>query len=130
MVKENEKILMFVYGTLMSGYGNNRLLRNETLIGPAKTIEKYELRARGIPYVNKNNPISQIKGEVYEVSPEALPSLDSLEGHPRWYRREKIPVEINNEIKEAWIYFNPTPEGELLEDGDFRNYTKKIYRYD
>jgi gamma-glutamylaminecyclotransferase len=102
-MQDNE--LFFVYGTLMSPYNNNRLLVNEELLGTAITKNKYTMMAGGIPYVFKTPETCQIHGELWSVKESAIPNLDSLEGHPRWYKREKIEVLFNNKIVLAWLYF-------------------------
>lgn len=110
----NEKELFFVYGTLMSMYGNNRLLVDETLVDKAITVNDYQMFASGIPYVLKEINKYPIHGEVWEVKKESIRSLDGLEGHPNFYRREKIQVTLKStgEIVEAWIYFINTSNPE------------------
>lgn len=85
------------------------------------TKEEYALYEEGIPFVYPYQKVSRIHGEVYEVDEETLWDLDALEGHPFWYRREKVPVvlEDGREV-EAWIYFYPRPEGKLNPTGVFR----------
>lgn len=116
-----EKFKVFVYGTLKKGFGNNYLLRDSKFIGEATTVEKYALYISGIPFVTKDEKISHIQGEVFEVTKETLLKLDSLEGHPNWYKREEIFVTLNKSKKKlkAWIYFNPTPGGTLEPSGSY-----------
>ena len=47
-----------------------------------------------------------VKGEVYSVSPECLTrSLDRLEGHPNFYRREHRAVTLaDGSTVFAWVY--------------------------
>ena len=114
-----EKFLIFVYGTLKKGYGNNSLLNNSKFIGEAITTEKYALYKSGIPFVIKDEKISQIHGEVYEVAPDTLKVLDDLEGHPDWYNREEIFVYLKENRKKikAWIYFYPEKRGKIVLSG-------------
>lgn len=127
-------IKIAVYGTLRAGFGNHRLMEDSTLVGSGLTKEKYTMYASGIPYVDKDEPTSRIRVEVYDVKDEDLPSIDSLEGHPSWYRREEIPVELDNgEEVDAWLYFMPgvgKNSGNLtkIESGDYTEYRKE-YRY-
>ena len=108
MSKKGKK-LVFVYGTLMSEYGNNRLLQRggAKFIGEATTKHSYLMLAsggHGIPFVvdaNSDYPstfwlenCSLIKGEVWECDEATMQDLDALEGHPRWYKREEIKVDI------------------------------------
>ena len=49
-----------------------------------------------------------VHGEVWEISPTVLRQLDRLEGHPDWYRRESIQVQINSEAHmEVQAYLRP-----------------------
>ncbi|WP_456402146.1 gamma-glutamylcyclotransferase family protein [Persephonella sp.] len=115
------KNLIFVYGTLRKGFGNHRLLENAEFLGIGRTKEKYKMTANGIPFVSKNEPVSYIIGEVYKIDDKTLKRLDELEGHPDWYKREKVKIilETGKEV-EAWIYFNEVSEGKyLVKSGDF-----------
>jgi gamma-glutamylcyclotransferase (GGCT)/AIG2-like uncharacterized protein YtfP len=117
---------VFVYGTLMSGFGNNRLLKGSALIDHASTEEEYVLVSNGIiPFLMDDVQDSYIVGEVYEVDEKTLKNLDDLEGHPNWYERRIINVvsDIGDRLK-AWAYFMPTkPIGaEVIESGDYRSY--------
>lgn len=111
---------LFVYGTLKRGFGNHDLLSESRFLGKAVTKDKYALYESGIPFVFKYQPVSRIKGEVYEVSNDTLTNIDALEGHPYWYRREKVPVILEDGREmEAWIYFYPVPEGTLNPSGEY-----------
>lgn len=103
--KLNNKEYFFVYGTLMSGFGNNRLLENAKLIGNAETANKYIMKGAGIPYVFKDIENSNIKGELYLVDKKDIYSLDRLEGDPEWYCREEVEVICGDEKYNAWLYF-------------------------
>ncbi len=118
------KNLIFVYGTLRKGFGNHRLLENAEFLGTGRTKEKYKMTANGIPFVSKNEPVSYIIGEVYKIDDKTLKRLDELEGHPDWYKREKVKIilETGKEV-EAWIYFNEVSEGRyLIKSGDFKKF--------
>ena len=124
--EKTRKVLLFVYGTLMSGFGNNRLLDKQHLIGTGETVNQYTMYGSGIPFVNDSKETSKIKGELYEVDIERIPTLDGLEGHPNWYERKLTPVIVNNQEYEAWLYFNNQNKGNLIKDGDYRNYRNEI----
>ncbi len=111
---------LFVYGTLKRGYGNHHYLTGSRFIGRAVTRERFALYADSVPFLVKYPPVSRVKGELYEVDPATLRSVDALEGHPHVYRREKITVilEDGREV-EAWVYFYPRPRGRLLKSGEF-----------
>jgi gamma-glutamylaminecyclotransferase len=112
---------IFVYGTLMKGFGNNRLLEHSEFVGKAITKNKYTMRERGIPFVNEHKETSKIYGEVYNVDKPTLRALDSLEGHPRWYYRKEIDLELEDgESIKAEIYFNEESNCDIVRSGDYR----------
>jgi len=133
-----DNYLFFVYGTLMSGFHNNRLLMGQQLLGEAVTKKKYLMTASGIPYVYEHIPISKIKGELWSVNANAIAAIDALEGHPNWYIRKPIEVIHNGETKIAFIYFMQTnakmdkittdvfERNKIIHDGDYKNYRSTI----
>ncbi len=117
----SKQTLIFVYGTLKQGFHNHYLLEQSKYVGTGWTSEKYAMYQDGIPYVVKDESVSRIQGEVYSIDDETLESLDRLERHPEWYNREQVEVamDLADEILLAWLYFNPTPDGEIVESGIF-----------
>jgi len=113
--------LVFVYGTLKSGFHNNHLLKDDKYICKGFTEEKYLLTEDGIPYVSEQIDYCNIHGEVYNVSVDSLISLDILEGHPMWYERKKVNIKgSNGNVYNCWLYFNEQSLGSLLnQDGDY-----------
>ena len=104
---EKELLPVFVYGTLKFGYSNSDFLRTSIPIGKATTKKNHALYVdgyNGLPYLKKE-PKCKISGEVYQVNPLKLMQLDSLEGHPDYYKREKIEVIIGKKIVSCWTYF-------------------------
>ncbi len=92
--------LIFVYGTLKRGcYNHNKLLKNETFIGPYKTVEKYPLVLtcpRFSPVMFPEPGIGhKISGEVYKVDDKKLYSIDKFEyiHLPNGFKRHKIHLE-------------------------------------
>ena len=109
-------IRVFTYGTLKGGHGNHRLFETakakfmgyDSISGPFQMQDMV-----GFPGVFRPaaldaslTPITtEIKGEVWAMEPEGLSSVDLLEGHPHFYRREKMWTE--NGLR-AWIFLlNP-----------------------
>lgn len=128
----NDKILIAAYGTLRKGFSNSVLVdRVDNYLGKGITVEKYEMRANFIPYVNKN-PKSNIVVDLWEITDEMLPAVDRLEGYnpnnhdDSWYKRELIDVDLNGKKVKAWLYFNDTSFGSVVESGDYNVYTKQI----
>ena len=117
-------IRLAVYGTLRQGFGNNGYLRNSEFVGQGKTTEKYAMYASGIPFVTKKNAHTNIVVEVFEVNDEnTLRHVDSLEGHPDWYKREPIEVTLEDGTKTiAELYFCDDisqNSNQLVESGDY-----------
>lgn len=93
---------VFVYGTLKSGYGNNRILvqGGATLVEENKTLPGYRLWDCGFPVAQEDED-SQITGEIWDIgNPEkedrsriTLERLDALEGEGRMYNRVRIEKE-------------------------------------
>ncbi len=102
------KHLVFCYGTLKLGfYWHDKFLGNgkSTFIGPAVTSKDYTLYVEALPVVIKERGDLGAKGEVYEVNDEVLKSLDDLESHPEFYKRELIEVTTSEgETLTAWCY--------------------------
>ena len=116
-----EDQLLFVYGTLRRGCRNHHLLRSAEFVGKAHTKKRFALYSTNIPYVIKWMAVSPIIGEVYRVDAFLLAALDVHEGHPYWYRRERVAVVLDDgEELQAWLYFfDRAPQGKLLRGGDF-----------
>jgi gamma-glutamylaminecyclotransferase len=116
--------LVFVYGTLKKGFSNHRLLASSELLGRARTVKKYAMYSTGLPIVVKEEAASTIFGELYRVDEVTLVYLDSLEGHPDWYRREEVEVLVDDKgggqhLEKAWIYFSLDKRGTLVPSGEY-----------
>lgn len=114
--------IIAAYGTLRPGYGNNRLLQGCKHLGIGKTTNKFAMYGSNIPFVRKSEQKDNITVDVFEVPDARVGSIDMLEGHPGWYKREKTEVQLENGNKvEAWLYFN---EGgrEYIQGGDYTTY--------
>lgn len=97
---------VFVYGTLLKGFGNNHLLNNSTFICDAimRGLKMFDLGFYPACIVT-NNPNDIIVGEVYEVTwGKLMGELDRLEGYPRYYDRIEKEFESEDFEDDAWIY--------------------------
>ncbi len=119
-----EKITVFVYGSLMKGFGNSLLLANSKFIGTATTSKRYRMVSFGnYPAVCKcikpmtDLPSAQVTrrsiyrpviGEVFEVTLATLARLDALEGNGSFYKREVVPLE--GSVSKGWMYILMHPE--------------------
>lgn len=123
-----------VYGTLREGFGNHGLIsRGDTeKVGKGKTVGFHTLTAHGIPFVKKDTGDHRVVVEVYQVNDlETLSDLDSLEGHPRWYKREIEKIELEDgSVVDAWLYFNEEQAPTVITSGDYEDYRqKRSYSY-
>jgi len=85
--------IVFVYGSLLAGQGNHRVLRTARFVGRAQTAPEYTMHSLGgFPGVVSGGS-TPIEGECYEVDGPTLEALDRLEGHPSFYRRTRIVLE-------------------------------------
>ena len=117
---------IFVYGTLRRGFHNHKLLSTSEYLGTAKTVEKFTMFSRGIPFVSRSKKLCQITGELYRVSDSVLSSVDSLESYypdspeSSWYQRQEIDlITSDGSQKRAYIYFNDNEKGRIITSGDF-----------
>jgi gamma-glutamylcyclotransferase (GGCT)/AIG2-like uncharacterized protein YtfP len=103
--KDNKRIKVFVYGTLMKGNSNyESFLADANFIGEfiAKGFALYDLGSYpGIIH----SEIDKVRGELYSVDNKTLRKLEMLEGEGSLYVRELISV-VNDkdEAQEAYIY--------------------------
>lgn len=121
---------VLVYGSLLTGLHNHGRLEGSRLIGPARTAEHAFLmidmgRFPGV-IVAAGPARAQVVGEVYEVDGPTLASLDALEGHPHFYRREE--VRLANRTW-AWMYLLHRPgrvrNAPLVPGNDWRSYLNR-----
>ena len=75
---------IFVYGTLQSGHGANKLMGNGVFVRKGQ-IKGTMYDMGGFPAVTDGD--SNITGEIWEVDEEAIKRMDQYEGHPNFYRR-------------------------------------------
>lgn len=98
-----------VYGTLKKGNSNYyNYLTKSTFVGQGETVNRYPLLVQGLPYlVNKKGIGHNVVVHVFKVSDDVLRQVDGLEGHPRWYRREKTNILMDSgKVLSCWTYFN------------------------
>lgn len=102
-------VLVFVYGTLKSGYKNNYILEGANYVAKAITSDAYVLLNLGaFPAIvdpsNVDYPPCRVSGELYEVDPLTLERLDYLEREGELYERRKIHVASPEGLKIAYAY--------------------------
>ena len=121
-----DKIIIAAYGTLRKGFGNSIYVdkKDNKWLGTGVTVEKYQMKSMGIPFVNKT-PDTQITVDLWEIDEERdLPGIDRLEGYnpnnhnDSWYKRELVDVKLNNTVYKAWLYFNDS-DGTVIKSGNY-----------
>jgi gamma-glutamylcyclotransferase (GGCT)/AIG2-like uncharacterized protein YtfP len=119
---------LFVYGTLMSGQQNDRLLAGKAeLVGPGRLPGRLVFVDYYPALVDAENPTETVIGEVWRVlAPETLRELDDFEGClevPPLFVRASRAVEIDGAGPlDAWVYLyaRPTDGLRCLPSGDWR----------
>jgi gamma-glutamylcyclotransferase (GGCT)/AIG2-like uncharacterized protein YtfP len=91
---------VFVYGTLLRGEVNHRLLDGAAFLGPHRTAPCFALLLVGAYPGAVRGGGSAILGEVFRVGTAGLHQLDRLEEYPKLYDRQLIATPYGR----AWIY--------------------------
>jgi len=120
----NNNCRLFVYGTLKSGYGNNRLMRPGKFIKKA-CLDGYILSGNGVPFAIES-PGDHIIGELWEVPKyQMLGPIDSLEGHPYFYTRTWVKDQLGG----TWFYLCKESIGDTMFDNGYNEWpTNQYYR--
>ncbi len=104
---------VFVYGTLKEGFGNFGTMKGAEgeFMGYAWTEDRFDLFSfGGFPGMIEGGE-RKVLGELFRV--RNIEPLDRLEGHPSFYTRKEIPVQVEdakgeNRVKHtAWAYMIP-----------------------
>ena len=117
--------LVFVYGTLMTGEPNHRLLAHAQRVGHASTQPAYHLVDLGAFPALVPGGQTAVAGEVYSVDSPTLAALDRLEGHPRFYRR--TPITLAGD-RQALAYLQAPEQTQgcpHITSGDWRRHSKE-----
>lgn len=120
------KTLIFVYGTLLKGESNHRLLEGVSCLGRVRTEARYLLVNLGrFPGMLEGGD-SIVEGEVYAVDKKTLDRLDSLEGHPRFYERKSVTLQGFTEPVEAYFLpRDPYEKKPQIKSGSWRDQDAK-----
>jgi gamma-glutamylaminecyclotransferase len=120
--------LVFVYGTLRQAQSNHKLLGEANCYGTGSTRDKYAMYIAGsFPYVISTEARYPIVGELYAVDDDTLTKLDKMEGHPRYYTRREIAVDVEGIEYLAWMYFRD-PHGTLMPTGDYKSFSNHLQK--
>jgi gamma-glutamylcyclotransferase (GGCT)/AIG2-like uncharacterized protein YtfP len=136
---ETPRHVVFVYGSLLKGFGNYRHYlagKDAAYVGRATTVDAAwgMLDLGSFPGVVPSKRGSPVKGEVYMVTDDVFKRLDRLEGHPRMYKREQVEVEVSTRSGDAttlyaWMYVYQYCDREAfalaVRDNDWRQWRVK-----
>jgi len=120
----NGNARVFVYGTLLSGEPNHRLLADAELVGAARTEPDFDLVSLGAFPAMIAGGATAIAGEVYEVDRPTLDALDRLEGHPRFYRRRAVRLDDGGEVLAYLLTPDQVRGRPRITSGDWRRARK------
>jgi len=103
--KSGKRHTVGVYGTLKYGRGNHHLIKDSDFLGYGYTRNKMRLCINGLPYMirGKHRDGVNVELEVYSVTDSVLQQLDMLEGHPNFYRRDKIGVTLERHDNQTGV---------------------------
>lgn len=101
--KENDRVNLFVYGTLMKGQNANPLL------GDCEYKGKYILKDHAMFNLGVYPGIAARKGdsvvgEVYSINPDNITALDRYEGEGQLYTRKEVVISNESESVSAIVY--------------------------
>ena len=120
---------VFVYGTLRpprSGAPARATCNNpyvapyvETAT-PARLLDANLFDTGGFPVARPGTGV--VHGDLLTVTPRGVAMMDQIEGHPNFFRRERVQVETEGGPVEAWIYWGPenlAARSPQIESGDW-----------
>jgi gamma-glutamylcyclotransferase (GGCT)/AIG2-like uncharacterized protein YtfP len=109
---------VFVYGTLLRGEVNHRLLAGAERLGTHRTEPCFTLFHLGAYPGVALGGVTAIHGEVYAVDQAGMARLDQLEDYPRLYDRRLISTRFGR----AWIYLyrGRLADRAVIAGGDWR----------
>jgi gamma-glutamylcyclotransferase (GGCT)/AIG2-like uncharacterized protein YtfP len=113
-------MLLFVYGTLMTGECYHHYLDTATHRGPARTVPGYILLNPGRYPALVEGGKGSVRGELYDVDGPTLALLDDLEETPTLYRR--VQVETDQGLATTYLLAAlPDPSWPAIPSGDWRD---------
>ncbi len=113
---------VLVYGSLMSGHANHRLLVSATFLRVAHTEPAFTLLNLGAFPAMIAGGATSVRGEIYDVDDATLAALDRLEGHPGFYRRELVPLRDGARVFAYVLASGAERRHDIVESGDWRDH--------
>lgn len=126
-----DKVKVFVYGTLKRGYGNNHLLEKSVYLGKAHTTDKWVMinnHSGTFPYLLFEDDTGEyVEGEVYLVDTHTKDKLDMLEGVPFHYVEEKINVTYEDgTTDDVLVYTKARVDNSDFTKPRLKNWTREV----
>ncbi len=122
---------IFVYGSLMTGLHNHRLIAGQWFIREAVTEPVYLLHDLGsfpgLVYHGAGG--DAVRGELWEVGDEVMARLDMLEGRPHLYDREPAYL-VGEKMALVYIYQRGADGYDVVESGDWRRHLEEKRKKD
>jgi gamma-glutamylcyclotransferase (GGCT)/AIG2-like uncharacterized protein YtfP len=119
---------VLVYGSLLKGEPNHRLLARAAFVGAVRTTAEFTLHDLGAFPGMVAGGADTIAGEVYEVDAATLADLDRLESHPRWYKRTPITLADGAEVETYLLTPRDVAGSPRVASGDWRAHRKEKSR--
>jgi gamma-glutamylcyclotransferase (GGCT)/AIG2-like uncharacterized protein YtfP len=124
---------LFVYGTLLHGEHNHRVLEGATLLYTGSKLQaKMYDTGNGYPAIELRTG-STIVGDIYEIHDQMWSNLDDLEGYTGnpttdLYSKEIVNVQTPDGLIEAFIYTICDESMKLYEipSGDWKVYRQSL----
>ena len=112
--------MIFCYGPCMIGEPEHRLLAGARFMGATRTAPKFTLiNLVDFPALVEGGTTA-VAGELYLVDPETLVRVDRLEGHPDFYRRQRIELESGGQAEAYVMPLGRAGPSTVIESGDWR----------
>lgn len=125
MSQSGTERMVFVYGTLLRGQPNHRLLHGARFVSRDQTKARFDLVDLGGFPAMMDGGKSAVVGEIYAVNSPTLAMLDRLEGHPHFYRREPICL-TSGRRAETYVLKTQRVNGQpRIPSGDWRRHRKE-----
>jgi gamma-glutamylaminecyclotransferase len=114
-------MMIFVYGSLLSGEANHAHLGSSRSLGPARTHPSYTLVDLGPYPALLDEGTTAVVGELYDVDDATRAALDEFEGHPTYYRRGAVRIASHEGLDvEAYFLLGGAAGALAIPGGDWR----------
>ena len=119
-----QRVLLFVYGTLMRGESAHTLLGADArFVGSAQTEPRFTLLDMGEYPALVDGGCTAVRGELYEIDARLLAALDRYEDVPEMYERRTLAIGQHTAV--AYVLHQRLAQGfGPIESGDWRTHPR------